>query len=564
MKTTTYIRGLIALAFVLISLFTYACQDPIPDPNNPASSSGDKGKLRLVLGINQSDYDVINVKGKSLNASADDLTVIINQGSNQVDSFPNFSDIPNGEVELDPGDYTIIAHSDENPDAAFESPYYYGESDFEIEDDVTVQVPVTATMANTYVAVGYTDEFDSLFTNKEVKVSTTLPASLDFIGDETRRGSFRQNDSKTFDLIVEATADFRSSGDKALGRDTILDFDIKTQYNFTFDYDAKGKGKISITIDTTVTHVHDTIVLQKSQVLEYGSGWEEVTSAADWPARAGHTALSYNDTIWIFGGTDNSVRGDVWKSYDGDSWEEVTAYVDYGSRSEHLSLVFNNKMWVIGGLGNSNNYPQSVWSSTDGENWTEETSSAPWSGRNGHSGFVHNGEMWIMGGYDGSTFYNDVWHSADGTNWTEATDSAGWDPRWRLAAFSYDNKMWVAGGGNYSDGFDDVWVSSDGATWTEVTQHSSNPMGERYSPSYVVYDNKMWLIGGSISGSGPNRIDIVSYSTDGAEWIEYTKDAANHWTGRILGASIVHDNNIWLFGGLDNNQKRNDVWVTKK
>ena len=90
----------------------------------------------------------------------------------------------------------------------------------------------------------------------------------------------------------------------------------------------------------------------------------------------------YDDKMWIIGGnpapncTHQKVK-DVWYSNDGSNWTQATSNASFGCRSNHSAVVFDNKIYVIGGQtsncqsGQGGSYNSDVYSSTDGINWTQ-------------------------------------------------------------------------------------------------------------------------------------------------------------------------------------------------
>ena len=146
-----------------------------------------KGKLKLTVGIS-----VTESKGLSLlKAGTDDFSVqIFNSNNELVVSFAHVTDIPDA-VELPAGSYYAIASSNSNPAAAFENPFYSGNSGaFSIVAGQTSAITITCSLANIRVTVVYSDRVKNFFTN----YSTTVKSSSDslvFVKTETRVGYFK-------------------------------------------------------------------------------------------------------------------------------------------------------------------------------------------------------------------------------------------------------------------------------------------------------------------------------------------------------------------------------------
>ena len=93
-------------------------------------------------------------------------------------------------------------------------------------------------------------------------------------------------------------------------------------------------------------------------------------------------------------------------------WTPVTTSAEWQIRFQHSAVVFNNKMWVMGGT-NDTIALNDVWSSSDGVVWNQEASSSAWTARKSFSVLDYKNRMWIVGG--DTTAYkfgtNDVWYS---------------------------------------------------------------------------------------------------------------------------------------------------------
>jgi len=286
-----------------------------------------------------------------------------------------------------------------------------------------------------------------------------------------------------------------------------------------------------------------------------GKDWATATDAASWTARQMHSALTYNNKLWVIAGNTGSYARDVWYSSDGASWTQATSTAQWSGRYDSAAVAFSTstaggeKMWVLGGRIGSTSYEDDVWYSTSGVSWIQATAAAGWSARMKHSAVVYDNKMWIMGGYNGS-YLKDVWYSTTGVSWVQATSSANWEARQNAVALVYDGKMWIMGGWSVGGAYkNDVWYSTDGRNWTQATDTAV--WAGRESATGVVYDNKMWIMG----GMGGTFRDAW-YSTDGKNWTKATDVA--QWSARYEHASEVFNGKIWVIGG----PSKNDVWYS--
>lgn len=219
-----------------------------------------------------------------------------------------------------------------------------------------------------------------------------------------------------------------------------------------------------------------------------GVSWTQVTGSAAWERRHNHASVVFDNKMWVTGGYYYDGTGhclnDVWWSADGSTWTQATAAAEWSGRFTHSALVYDNKMWIIGGLstdGTTPSYKDDVWYSSDGTTWTCATDTAPWGVRGEHASAVWAGRMWVLGGTAGApTEFRDVWSSLDGVTWSRSTTAADWPGRHIFGAAAYRGALWVMGGhdGTTGPNFRDVWYSpsvifvdkdatgtEDGETW---------------------------------------------------------------------------------------------------
>lgn len=170
------------LAFMLF-LAMISCQKEEAEQEKP------KGSLHLDIGV------LISVNERpSLYKAApvlDEFNVhIYSADHTEIFAFDNVTDMP-ANIDLETGDYYVIAYSDNNLPADFENPYYFGQTDpFTITSNTQENVQVNCLLANTIVSVVYSDNIINNFTGYVCTVSSDA-GSLVYIEDETRWGYFQ-------------------------------------------------------------------------------------------------------------------------------------------------------------------------------------------------------------------------------------------------------------------------------------------------------------------------------------------------------------------------------------
>lgn len=253
-----------------------------------------------------------------------------------------------------------------------------------------------------------------------------------------------------------------------------------------------------------------------------GVNWTSATLSAQWSPRKDHAAAVFDNKMWILGGNSggspNIMDNEVWYSTDGITWTEVPPQTTsrWAARADHTALVYNNWLWVMGGNGNVE-VQFDVWYSTDGITWSQRTYQTPhWFRRYAHTSVAFGGEMWLLGGRDQNlNAENDVWSSTDGTSWTEDLTNAPWSARPWHASAVFDSKMWVLGGG--TGYLNDIWTSTNGTSWTQET--ASAPWTGRRHHAAAVFNagsgTRLWVVGGTAAGGGTLN-DVWSYNPSGS------------------------------------------------
>ena len=270
-----------------------------------------------------------------------------------------------------------------------------------------------------------------------------------------------------------------------------------------------------------------------------GESWRQDTSNAGWTPRQLHQAVAHNGRLYVMGGADGGKRKDVWWSVDGANWQRETD-ADWPAREIYQAVSYKGRMYVLGGLNGGKR--NDVWSSADGENWEEETGSANWTARDRHQAVVHNGRMYVLGGQvSGGGGRNDVWSSANGSSW-RFEGNADWDARYFHQAVSHAGRLYVLGGSDGSNLLGDVWSSVDGRSWEQEKADNNVFWSQRYRHQSLSRDGLLYVLGGQDSGGG--KKDVWS-SADGRSWTKGT-DAA--WTARLFHQAVVFPPNLVLSG----------------
>ncbi len=187
-------KNLFIIIVSLIAIIFVSCHKEEVSPTKK------NGILIIDIGLVIREYEVN--KGLKATQQTENFKVIVFRADgSEAMVFETASAMPES-IEIQPGDYYVEAHSNNNHPAAFDNPYYFGVSEvFTVNSNMQHSVQVICKLANTVVSVLYSDATTSSFTDYSATVSTEL-GSLVFTKDETRSGYFQPS---PIDIVVELT-----------------------------------------------------------------------------------------------------------------------------------------------------------------------------------------------------------------------------------------------------------------------------------------------------------------------------------------------------------------------
>ena len=146
--------------------------------------------------------------------STDDFQVTITREGARIPAAEyKYADMPE-ILTLPVGNYVVTAHHGDNSTAAWDSPYYYGESNFTINaNEITDEVdPIVAKLSNIRVTIMFHPSLASAMgSGSQVDVKVGDAGSLTFTGTESRSAYFRYvNNSQTLTATFSGTVDGQS------------------------------------------------------------------------------------------------------------------------------------------------------------------------------------------------------------------------------------------------------------------------------------------------------------------------------------------------------------------
>lgn len=235
-------KTLAQLVLIAGLIFSFSCQNEEEEPQPT-----EFGYLSMQISLNITSE---SASGRTEAVNTDDFRVTIFDASGtEIMVFDPFSSAP-AEVALPTGEYYVEAHSNNLVDAAFENPYYFGRSaNFTIDKEESTAIDINVELANTKVAILYSDDVVNTFDSYTGTVTVSATgASLFYAQGETREGYF-----VTSPLAVQVDLSYTKLDGTTIDRTfnaTIDDPQPKTLYNINVDAALEdGTIVFNITVD---------------------------------------------------------------------------------------------------------------------------------------------------------------------------------------------------------------------------------------------------------------------------------------------------------------------------
>ncbi len=249
-----YISILFTLA--VVALFG-ACSKDDPFSTDPVEATGSFSTASIALEVSGEETVVRAQADDAPDASLFNIE-FFKEGETTPAASYKYSELPE-IVTLPVGRYKAVAVYGENPDAAWDAPYYRGESElFDIAADQVTEVsdPIVCKFSNVKVTVFFDKSLaDAMSADSKVSVKVGESGSLDFTkADEGRHGyfAFVENSHTLAATFSGEVQGYRTSQTKA--RDNVAP---GYHYMITFSLRRPGEGDpgsvdSDIVIDATV------------------------------------------------------------------------------------------------------------------------------------------------------------------------------------------------------------------------------------------------------------------------------------------------------------------------
>ncbi|XP_076180383.1 leucine zipper like transcription regulator 1 isoform X2 [Ptiloglossa arizonensis] len=276
--------------------------------------------------------------------------------------------------------------------------------------------------------------------------------------------------------------------------------------------------------------------------------------------RSKHTAVAYEDAIYVFGG-DNSksmlndlLRFDVKEK----SWgRALAAGAPPAPRYHHSAVVHNSSMFVFGGytgdihsnsnLTNKNDLFEYQFQTCQ---WTEwkfigKTPVA----RSAHGAAVYDNKLWIFAGYDGNARLHDMWTISllpgEPRVWEKVVQSGDRPPTCcNFPVAVARESMFVFSGQSGARITNSLFqFHFREKRWTRISMEhilrgAPPPPARRYGHTMVSFDRHLFVFGGTADSTLPN--DLHCYDLDTKTWSIILPSADSQIpSGRLFHAAAV-------------------------
>ncbi|EDV26766.1 uncharacterized protein TRIADDRAFT_54002 [Trichoplax adhaerens] len=186
--------------------------------------------------------------------------------------------------------------------------------------------------------------------------------------------------------------------------------------------------------------------------------------------------------------------------------------------------------------------------------------------RSQHSACYYNGCIYVYGGRTKYSTLRDFWKfNLFNENWENVQPRNDYSPSSRHGQTTvvYRNKLYLFGG-QFSDQDEaSFWIYNfEFNLWSPFEPDGSMIPSTRRNHTASIINGAMYIFGGYIDFRGSTN-ELWSYAFESDTWeLVYPLDYkdSNSPLGRYAHSTVVHDNALWIFGGLNDLNVTNDLW----
>jgi len=271
----------------------------------------------------------------------------------------------------------------------------------------------------------------------------------------------------------------------------------------------------------------------------------------------------------------NEVKADMWKyDFETRNWTRIDCKA-LPTKTEHSAVVYNNKLWLFGGYSGKV-FTNSLYSYDFRTNECIELQARgeipPQ--RSAHIAVVHRDSMYIFGGWNGTSQNNDLYKFSFATlTWNKVLHTGNCFARCSHSAVvsERDKALYIFGGyGGKGQKYlaDLLRFDFDTSTWTEIKPVSSLVPTPRSRAKMVEVGNKLCIFGGW------NKVEhfnsFYEFDLSLKTWTqvptEFESETFQADEGKIGQHTFITDKNLlYIFGGYNTAAKTStaNLYVTR-
>ncbi|XP_066301950.1 actin-fragmin kinase-like [Branchiostoma lanceolatum] len=186
--------------------------------------------------------------------------------------------------------------------------------------------------------------------------------------------------------------------------------------------------------------------------------------------------------------------------------------------------------------------------------------------RSKHAACVHDGSLFLYGGRDIRATRKDLWQCDLRTNQWSSLPAQGDAPSLlqEHSMVAYKGRLYLFGGslGCSDDREKPLWIYDiEAGNWRNHLSESEVkiPVGRRCHTA-VISHNSMHIYGGYIDLKGSSG-ELWTFVFENGHWHLSSDGQTNHAPlPRHSHSAVVHDGNMWVYGGLNNLHPLGDLW----
>ncbi len=227
-----------------------------------------EGRVKLATNISTQVHSVVRASADEQQL-AESTIIWVSNAKGVVRKFPTLADVPADGIKLLADNYVAEAWAGDSVPASFTDRYFYGSENFTVAGGSTSQVEITCRIANSVVAVSYSDDVDAVLSDYTLTVGHSQ-GSLTFEGRDDRRGYFMMN-SRDHDLTWTLKGT-RADGSAFERTGVIADAQRATLYTLnikcTPQSEIIGGAYLTIEVDETTVDFEDVVEIIAAPSIE--------------------------------------------------------------------------------------------------------------------------------------------------------------------------------------------------------------------------------------------------------------------------------------------------------